>query len=383
MLVVDEASTYRVLNRQIFLLIALSVGAVGVYAFTKSMAAKEQRMDARIAAIRFREGQRQFSSGQIDQAIDSFRKATTYALRDQTYALALANALAAGNHNAEAQQTLLRLREADPEDADINSRLARLAAKRGEVDDAVHYYQNALYGRWAGTQVDERKLQLRVELIRFLLVHQQRNIALSELLILEADLPRSAVAHVETARLFLQTGDAQHALKNYDAAIELDKDNVDALTEAGETAFRQRDYPGAERYLIAAVKFNSENENTRRLLSVTEMVLSGDPLAPHIAMQEERERLLRGLTQATQRIEGYFSQTSDSGKISQLNALKEQALAMESELHSKQPPDSEQTKAGVELIYTIEKATSTAGREPDGLDQALLLIGQEHSGTQP
>jgi tetratricopeptide (TPR) repeat protein len=295
----------------------------------------------------------------------------------------LANALAAGNHNAEAQQTLLRLREADPEDADINSRLARLAAKRGEVDDAVHYYQNALYGRWAGTQVDERKLQLRVELIRFLLVHQQRNIALSELLILEADLPRSAVAHVETARLFLQTGDAQHALKNYDAAIELDKDNVDALTEAGETAFRQRDYPGAERYLIAAVKFNSENENTRRLLSVTEMVLSGDPLAPHIAMQEERERLLRGLTQATQRIEGYFSQTSDSGKISQLNALKEQALAMESELHSKQPPDSEQTKAGVELIYTIEKATSTAGREPDGLDQALLLIGQEHSGTQP
>lgn len=379
----DEASTYRVLNRQIFLLIALSVGAVGVYAFTKSMAAKEQRMDARIAAIRFREGQRQFSSGQIDQAIDSFRKATTYALRDQTYALALANALAAGNHNAEAQQTLLRLREADPEDADINSRLARLAAKRGEVDDAVHYYQNALYGRWAGTQVDERKLQLRVELIRFLLVHQQRNIALSELLILEADLPRSAVAHVETARLFLQTGDAQHALKNYDAAIELDKDNVDALTEAGETAFRQRDYPGAERYLIAAVKFNSENENTRRLLSVTEMVLSGDPLAPHIAMQEERERLLRGLTQATQRIEGYFSQTSDSGKISQLNALKEQALAMESELHSKQPPDSEQTKAGVELIYTIEKATSTAGREPDGLDQALLLIGQEHSGTQP
>lgn len=378
----DEASTYRVLNRQIFLLIALSVGAVGVYAFTKSMAAKEQQMDARIAAIRFREGQRQFSSGKIDQAIDSFRKATTDALRDQKYALALANALAAGNHDAEAQQTLLRLREADPEDAEIDSQLARLAAKRGEVDDAVHYYQNALYGRWAGTQVDQRKLQLRVELIRFLLGHQQRNIALSELLILEADLPRSAVAHVETARLFLQTGDAQHALKNYDAAIELDEDNVDALTEAGETAFRQRDYPGAERYLRAAVKFNPENENTRRLLSVTEMVLSGDPLAPHLAKEEARKRLLRGLTQATERLQGYLSQTSDGREISQLNALREQALTMESELQSNHPPDSEQTKAGVDLIYAIERATSTAGREPDSLDQALLLIGQKHSGAQ-
>ena len=63
----DEASTYRVLNREIFLLIALSVGAVGVYAFTKSMAAKEQQMDARIAAISYEEGQSQFSSRQIDQ----------------------------------------------------------------------------------------------------------------------------------------------------------------------------------------------------------------------------------------------------------------------------------------------------------------------------
>jgi tetratricopeptide (TPR) repeat protein len=347
------------------------------------MAAKEQQMNARIAAIRYRDGQRQFSLGQIDQAIDSFRKATINALRNRTYALALANALAAGNHDAEAQQTLLRLREVDPEDAEINSQLARLAAKRGEVDDAVNYYRNALYGRWAGTQVDERKLQLRIELIRFLLVHRQRNIALSELLILEAELPRSAVAHVEAARLFLQAGDAQHALKNYDAVIELDKDNVGALTEAGETVFRLGDYPGAERYLRPALKLNPKIENTRRLLSVTEMVLSGDPLAPHLTMQEERERLLRGLKQATQRLQGYLSQTSDSREVSQLNALREQALAMESELHSTHPPDSEQTKAGVELIYVIEKATSAAGREPNGLDQALLLIGQKHSGTQP
>jgi hypothetical protein len=113
------------------------------------------------------------------------------------------------------------------------------------------------------------------------------------------------------------------------------------------------------------------------------MVLSGDPLAPHLAKEEAQERLFRGLTQATERLQGYLSQTSDSQEISQLNALREQALTMESELNSKDPPDSEQTKAGVDLIYEIEKATSTAGREPDSLDQALLLIGQKHSGAQP
>jgi tetratricopeptide (TPR) repeat protein len=380
---VDEAATYRVLNREILLLIALAVGAIGVFAFTKSMAAKEQQMDARIAAISYEEGQRQFSSGQIEKAIDSFRKATTDALRDRMYALALANALAAGNHDAEAQQTLLRLREANPEDAEINSQLARLAAKRGEVDDGVHYYQNALYGRWAGTQVDSRKLQLRVELIRFLLAHQQRDIALSELLILDADLPHSAIAHVDTARLFLQAGDLRHALNNYDAAIELDKDNVDALTEAGETVFRLGDYPRAEVYLKAAVTLNPNNEKARRLLSVTEMVLSGDPLAPHLTKQEEQERLLRGLTQASQRLQDYLSQTTNSRKISQLNALREQALAMESELNSKLPPEPGQTKSGVELIYAIEQATSATTGEPDGFDLALLLIGQKHGGAQP
>ena len=382
-LFVDEAATYRVLNREILLLIALAVGAMGVFAFTKRMAAKEQQMDARIAAISYEEGQRQFSSGQIEKAIDSFRKATTDALRDRTYALALANALATGNHDAEAQQTLLRLREANPEDAEINSQLARLAAKRGESDDAVHYYQNALYGRWDGTQVDERKLQLRVELIHFLLGHQQRDIALSELLILDTDLPRSEVAHVDTARLFLQAGDPQHAMKNYDAAIELDKDNVDALTEAGEAAFRLGDYSRAEGYLRGAVKLNPNMEKTRRLLFDTEMVLSGDPLAPHLTQQEAQERLLRGLTQASQRLEGYLGQTVDSREISRLNTLREQALAMESELQSKLPADPEQIKAGVELIYAIEKATSTATGEPDGFDRALLLIGQKHGGEQP
>ena len=105
-------------------------------------------------------------------------------------------------------------------------------------------------------------------------------------------------------------------MKNYDEAIELDKDNVDALTEAGETVFRLGDYPRAEMYLRAAVKLNPNSEKTRRLLSVTEMVLSGDPLAPHLTKQEEQERLLRGLTQASQRLEGYLSQTTDSREIS-------------------------------------------------------------------
>jgi tetratricopeptide (TPR) repeat protein len=381
-LFVDEGGTYRVLNRQIFLLIALAVIAIGVFAFTRRVAAKEQQMDARIAAIWYKEGERQLGSGQIEKAIESFRKATTDALGDRTYTLALANALAAGDHDAEAEQTLLRLRETDPEDAGINLQLARLAAKRGDVPDAVRYYQNTLYGRWTGSQVDERERQLRIELIRFLLGHQQRTMALSELLILETELPPSAVAHVEAARFFLEAGDTQHALKNYAEAVEVDKNNVDALTEAGEAAFRLRDYQKADQYLKAALELNQAAQKTHQLLSVTEMVLSDDPLDQHLTDRERQERLLLGFEQARQRLESCLSQTSDGHGTAELVGLEDQALVLEPELHSKRPPDSELIRSGTELIYAIEKATSAACGEPQGLDQALLLIGQKHSGAQ-
>ncbi len=379
---VDERETYRVLNREILLLIVLALGAVGVFVFTRSMAAKEQQMDARMAAIWYAKAGRQLSSGQVEEAIDSFRKATTDALGDRTYTLALANALVAGSHDAEAEQTLLRLRESDPEDAEINLQLAKLAARRGEVDDAVHYYQNALYGRWAGSGVDERIRQLRIELIHFLLMHQRRNIALSELLILETDLPQSTAAHLQAAQLFLQAGDAQHALKNYDEAIALDKNNVDALTEAGETAFRLGDYQQADRYLNSALELRADAQNTRQLLAVTEMVLSDDPLEPHLTKGERHRRLLLSFEQARQRLENCLGQTRDSQGSAELAPLKEQALALEAKLRSNSPPDSELTRSGVELVYKIEQAASARCGEAQGLDQALLLIGQKHSGVQ-
>jgi tetratricopeptide (TPR) repeat protein len=383
LLFVDEGKTYRLLNREIFLLIALTFLAVGVFLFTKRMATKEQQLNARIAAIWYTEGQRQISSGQVEQAIESFRKATTDVLGNRAYSLALANALAAGNHDAEAEQTLLRLRESDPEDAEINLQLARLAAKSGEVHDSVHYYQNALYGRWTGSEVDERKRRARLELIRFLLGHHEPNIALSELLILDSDVPPSAAARVEVARLFLAAGDPQHALKNYAEAVELDKNNVDALTEAGDTAFRAGNYKQAQQYLAAAIELKPETEKTRQLLTVADMVLSDDPLEAHLTKQERQERLLRGFEQARQRLEGCLSRAQGGAENAELTAAKDQVAALGPKLRSKPTLDPELTRSGVELIYKIERATVAHCGEGEELDQALLLIGQKHSGAQP
>ena len=354
----------------------------GVFVFTRKAAAGEQRLETEIARVWYQRGEQYIGSGDIESAIQSFRKATAGARDNRQYALALAGALAAGNHNTEAQQLLLRLRESDPENAEINIYLARLAARRDEVPDAVRYYQNALYGRWNGDGVDERRRSLRTELIRLLLAHQQDNLAVSELLILETELPASAPLRVETADLFRKAGDLPHALNNYVEALQLDDHNVEALAGAGETSFQLGDYTKAAQYLKRSSELAPDSQKEKRLLSLTEAVLDEDPLAPQLSSGERQSRLLEDFSLSLQRLDSCLTQTS-TDQSAELQSLKAEAVALQPDLERQNhPPDSDMVKAGVDLIFRIETTTSTRCGQPSVPDEALVLIGHKHNGAK-
>lgn len=125
----SEEETVRILRRDMLLLSALAACAVGLFLVTKTVAAREETMESRVAATWYQDGVRKFRTGAVEKSIESFRKATGIDRENRTYVLALADALAAGNHNLEAQEALLRLRESDPTNAEINLHLATLAAK--------------------------------------------------------------------------------------------------------------------------------------------------------------------------------------------------------------------------------------------------------------
>ena len=379
----DQGETPRVLNRQIVLLVGLVLAAVGVFVITKRVAAAEQQLENRLAAIWFDKGQTQIRSGDAEQAIHSFRWASANARENSKYSLALADALALGNHYAEAQQLLLRLRESDPENAEINIRLARLASRRGEIPDALHYYQNALYGRWTGSQVDEQRRQLRIELIRFLLGHGENTRAASELLILETEPPVSASTRVETADLFLQSGNLQNALKNYVEAVQLDRHNAEALAGAGETSFQLGDYAKAALYLRMALEVAPKSGKTREHLSLAEMVLAQDPLAPYLTSRQRQSRLVPGFEHAKQRLEDCLSWASNNKGGAELQSLKAETLALEPSLLRSRSPDYDLVRSAVGLVSRIEKTASDVCGTPPLPDQAWLLIGIKHEGAQP
>jgi hypothetical protein len=90
---------------------------------------------------------------------------------------------------------------------------------------------------------------VRVELIEFLLAHEERARASSELLLLAANLPEDAAVQAHVGRMFLAAGNARLDLDHCVRALRRNSTNTEALAGAGEAAFEPGDDGRALRYL--------------------------------------------------------------------------------------------------------------------------------------
>lgn len=364
------------------MLIALSAVAAAAFLGTRAVAQANRELQLRDAAAWYETGRHAMEGGRTREAVRAFRKAGALNRDSRGYRLALADALAAANQLEAARQVLLGIRELAPEDADANLRLARLEAGRGDVTAAVRYYQNALYGAWPDARADALRT-VRSELIAFLLKHGQQGRALSELLVLSANVPGDPASQSGVARLFLAAGDPSRALAHFRRTLQVDPRNQEALTGAGEAAFALGDYPVARRYLDTAAP---KDERLRELQDVVDLVLAADPLRPRLPFAERRRRLDAAYRHAVRRLEACIGQSQDSAGsgAASLASLRDQARAFEAALAPRRLRDSpESADAIVELVFRILSATTEACGSPSTFDRALMLIGRRHGLDQP
>src|SRR5262249_9084269 len=155
----------------------------------------------------------------------------------------------------ESQTYLLSLWERTPQDSTINLALARLAARRHDLEDAIRYYHNAIYGIW-DQDPDANRRHARLELIRLLLAQNALSQARPELLSMAQSLPSDPGLRLEIAALFMRAGDQDQALNQYVEVLRLDRRNHTACAGAGEAAFQLHQYNLAQRYLNSAVEIN-------------------------------------------------------------------------------------------------------------------------------
>ncbi len=331
------------------------------------------------AAEWYRRGQAALTAGRAEEAAAALRHASSEDPEDRGYSLALASALVAGHHDTSAEQVLRRLRDEQPELPEANLALARLEARRNDVTAATRDYQHALTGLWSSEREDERR-GVRLELVRFLLDHDQRSRALSELLVVAVTLPDTPAAHLETGQLFLRAGDAGRALEQFQAVLRQDPQNAAALSGAGEAAFNLADYARARRYLAA----DSPDPRVKSLRILSDLILEGDPLAPRIARSERTRRMSAGIEQARGALEGCLANlAADAAPRASLESLQAELESFTTQMKPvRGAVRSDLVEDGTDLAYRIERGVESSCGVTAPADRALILIGGRH-GLDP
>jgi tetratricopeptide (TPR) repeat protein len=372
-----ESRRLRLVHREILVLVSLAAVAVVAFIFTREFAIANDRMRRQDAAVWYEVGRRALAGGRPVEALTALRRAVSKDQGNTRFQVALAAALSTTQEDAAARQVLVGLRAVVPEDADVNTELARLEARQGNLPEARRYYQSALNALWAVAQSDARRA-LRLELIRLLLDHGEKSRALSEILLLSANLPDTPAAHVETARLFVAAADQGHALEQFARALTLDPQNAAAQLGAGESAFALGDYPRARRYLAAAPH---DAGQVTELRALTDLVLTNDPMAPRLSADERTRRLLIVVEHARQRVAACLAAPPSSGPAARadLDALQREVEDFVPTLSPRAVREqADIIESGLELALRIEQQTEHRCAPVTARDRALLLIAHAH-----
>jgi cellulose synthase operon protein C len=366
-------------HREVVGLIVLGLVVVVGFFVTRAAASANRTLRSRDAATWYAVARHEQEQGRAADAVPAFRRAVTLDRGRRNYRLALGGALAATGDDAAARQTLLEIRDASPDSADVNVQLAHLEAHGGHVDAAVRDYESALQGMWRDDERDVRR-RLRVELIRFLLARNLRSRALSELLTLTSTLPDDSGSENEAAQLLLEAGDPARALALFRRVLEREPSNGVALEGAGVAAFHAGDYLAAQRYLRAAPAPLSSQAATAQTISG--LVLSRDPLRPGLGLEERRRRLVSDVASARARVATVLMQVTDDRDRERLERLRESTTGLDATLRAenlRQFPDA--IDAAVREVYRIEQEAASYGA-PAAIDQALMIIGRRHEADQ-
>ena len=133
----------------------------------------------------YQRGEAALKARQPLEAVDAFHTALVYSRENSAYQMRLAEALIRADRLSEAEVYLRTLWVREPGNGTVNLELARLAARRSNVPEAIRYYNNAIFGSWDSDPLNHR-LEARLELCQFSLSKGERIQAESELIALVA-----------------------------------------------------------------------------------------------------------------------------------------------------------------------------------------------------
>ena len=375
-------SRYRFYLRQRpALLVLLSVITVAFFLAVTALSRAHEAQRQALGNRWFNRGVADLNAKRYEAAVTEFRSALLYSRDDYSYQLDLAEALIGLKHTAEASSYLLNLWDREPENGLVNLQLARIAAQRGEIDQAVRYYHDAVYAAWPRDQESNRR-QARLELINLLLRIKDLGDAQGELIALAANVGDDPAQQDTIGDLFVRAGDYEHALASYRIALRADRHNAAALAGAGQAAFQLGQYPLAQHYLQQAIAATPNDTQSAQLLHTADMVLHMDPFRRQISTTDRDKAVVEAFTVAGERLKSCTLPITSSPGSGPPLSLNDEWFAMKPHVDLaglRRDPDL--AEKAMDLVFRIERQSSIVCGTPTGADLALLLISKLHEGS--
>ena len=243
------------------LIVADSLALITLFAVTVLLAVSTNYLyqsyashQTKLADRWLQRGEQALRDGKPQAAIDALSSALAFDPNQRNTQIKLAQALASAGRIQEATVYFNSLLESQQGSGVINLQLARLAVRQGDESQAVDDYQRAIYGNWEGDGYVRRR-EVRFEMIKYLIEHQQLDRARSELLVASGNAPEDDISvQLEIARLMELAQDPSDALHLYKTILRRHPSLREALEGAGSAAFQLGRYLEAKHYLSHALE---------------------------------------------------------------------------------------------------------------------------------
>src|SRR3954453_9073098 len=159
---------------------------LGMFALTGFCTSVYKHQRTSLGQKHYTGGRRLEGAGQLDAAIEEYRKALIFAPDDADYRISFVSALIGAGRFEEAESHIEQLLQGDPPHGVLNRMRAHLAERQKRSAAAIEYYQRPVYEYWPPDKLPERATA-RWELIKLLEKAGRREEAIGELMTLYAN----------------------------------------------------------------------------------------------------------------------------------------------------------------------------------------------------
>jgi predicted Zn-dependent protease len=291
---------------------AALMAMIGVLLGLDTALARIDRRESTLhAATLYAQGVALLDSGRAREASDRFSSAVAMERGTERYAVALAEALLADGHNAEAEETVQSVLNHAGMDGAANVTMARALSREGKAEEAVSYYHRAVYGRW-GPDSTEQRTRIRLELIDLQARRNDLTGMLAELLPLDA-LSADTGVRRRVGHLFIQAGSPRRGAAVLRELLHKDPNDADAQAGLGEAALALGNFATARADFAEASRLQPDTASFAHRLLLADTVLAMDPSARGLDTPARYGRSKSLLARTLQRVDSCGGAPRSSG----------------------------------------------------------------------